>query len=328
MKKYTHLSLKEREEIFEMRRNKLTVRLISEKLNRDKSTIAREVKRNKYSDSISYLPDRAHNMARKRKYKYELKINRFPEIKQLLIEMLKMKWSPDVIAAKSFEIIGVKISTESLYQFIYSEEGQKLNLFTLLATGRKKRNIRFARKPRKTSIPERISIDKRPKKANKRKEVGHFEADLTFFKGNQSANIMVITERKTRYSLFIKNNSKKTLEVIKNTFKIFSLIPKKIRKSVTFDNGKEFTKHALIRDFLDMDTYFCDPHSPWQKGQVEKTNAMLHRFIPKKSSISLIDEKTLMNIQNQFNNIPRKVLGYKSPAELFNQQLHRVALQA
>jgi IS30 family transposase len=122
-------------------------------------------------------------------------------------------------------------------------------------------------------------------------------------------------------------NQKKATVVGKNLFNTLALIPAEIRKSVTFDNVTEFVNHRLARDFLGMNTFFCDPHSPWQKGQVEKTNAMLHRYISKKSSLFALDEKSLKNIQNQFNNIPRKVLGYKTSAELLNESLLGVALQ-
>ena len=327
MKHYTHLNLKERDEIFELKQKKYSIALIAQEIGRNKSTISRKLNRNQYTDSIPYLPDKAHDMAKKRIYILPPKVDRLPGLKKFLIEKLKNKWSPDVIAAKASELAGVRISTETLYQYIYSDKGKKLGLLVLLATKRQQRNQRHARKSRKTIIPERISIHERSKATNERTEMGHFEADLTFFKGSQSKNLMVITERKTRYTMFIKNSSKKTHEVVQNTFNSLASISAKIRKFVTFDNGTEFAKHRLVRDFLGVDTYFCDPHSPWQKGQVKKTNAMLRRFIPKKSSIGPIDEKTLMNIQNQFNSIPRKILGYKSPQELFNQQLQGVALQ-
>ena len=183
------------------------------------------------------------------------------------------------------------------------------------------------RKLRKSTIPERISIHSRPEYINNRSEPGHFEGDLTFFKGSQSTNISVLTERQSRYSFLTKNETKTSKEVCTKVFNVLAKLPPEMRKSTTLDNGTEFTKHGLIRDFLDVDTYFCDPHSPWQKGQVEKTNSMLHRFLPKNASIRHLDEKELMKIQHQLNSIPRKILGYRSPAELFNEQLAGVALR-
>lgn len=327
MKVYTQLNLEEREKIFKLRQNGVGIKSIARIINRDKSTISRELKRNRYTDSIVYLPDKANNMAKERKYTLKPKIDRFPDLKSYIMTKLKQKWSPDSIAGR-LKVDGVvKVSAETIYQYIYSDKNRELGLHNYLAYKNKKRNQRYGRKTRKIIIPERISIHARSEEANKRKEMGHFEADLTFCKGSRSANIMVITERKTRYSFFIKNDSKKANEIGKNLFNVLATIPMSIRKSVTFDNGTEFVNHRLIRDFLGIKTYFCDPHSPWQKGQVEKTNAMLHRFISKKSSLSTLDEKSLEDIQNQFNNIPRKVLNYRTSTEIFNDSLYGVALR-
>lgn len=327
MKVYTQLKLEERENIFKLRQSGAGIKSIAKVINRDKSTISRELKRNQYTDSIAYLPDKANNMAKQRKHISKPKIDRFPDLKNHIIKKLKEKWSPDAIAGR-LKIDGwTNVSTESIYQYVYSKKGKELGLHHYLASRNKNRNHRHGRKARKAIIPERVPIHDRSKDANERKEVGHFEADLTFCKGSRSANLMVITERKTRYSFFVKNDSKRATEIGKKLFNTLASIPMEIRKSIAFDNGTEFVNHRLVRDFLDMKTYFCDPHSPWQKGQVEKTNAMLHRFIPKKSSLSTLDEKSLKDIQNQFNNIPRKVLGYRTSTELFSESLFGVALR-
>lgn len=329
MKVYTQLRIEEREMIFDLRQKGASIKIIGEIIHRDKSTISRELKRNKYSASILYMPDSAQQMAKKRKYKLPPKLDRFSDLMEHVIKKLQDKWSPDVIAG-SLKRNGIKtrISSEAIYQYIYSDKGRALNLCNYLASRQEKRNKRYGRKTRKPIIEGKVSVHTRPEEANNRSEVGHFEVDLTFCKGDQSANIMVLTERVTRFSVLIKNDSKKAPGTMKKLFNALAVIPVKIRKSVTMDNGTEFTNHQLVRDFLEVTTYFCDPHSPWQKGQVEKTNAMLHRFIPKNSSLLSLDEESLMNIQNHFNNIPRKVLGYKTPAELFNNVLQQVALQA
>lgn len=327
MKKYTQLKEEERAKIFELRQIGHGVSFISKNLNRDKSTISRELKRNRYSDSIEYLPDKAHVMAKERKHILSLKIDKFPKFKKYIFNKLQEKWSPDVISAKSMEEIGLDISAESIYQYCYNDKNKNLKWFLLLSSKRKKRLQFHARKSKKVLIPERISIHDRPEAINQRLEFGHYEGDLTFCKGDRSVNILVLTERITKMSFFIKNSSKNATEVGKNCFNALAKINQGARKTITFDNGLEFVNHLLLKNFLKMDTYFCDKHSPWQKGQVEKTNAMLHRFIPKKSSLLALDESSLIKIQNQFNNIPRKILGYKTPIELFTKYLQGVALQ-
>jgi transposase, IS30 family len=327
MKNYTQLTEEERVKIFELRQLNHGIRSIARELNRDKGTISREIIRNGYSDSIEYLPDKAHAIAQERKYVLPRKIDQFSELKNYIFTKLQEKWSPDVIAAKSKEDVSITISSESIYQYCYDEKNKSLGWYLLLASKRKKRLQAHARKPHKEFIPRRTSIHERPEIINQRLEFGHFEGDLTFCKGNRSVNLLVLTERVTQMSFLIKNSSKHATEVGKNCFNALAKISSEARKTITFDNGLEFVNHTLLMDFLNMDTYFCDKHSPWQKGQVEKTNAMLHRFIPKSTSLSGFDEFSLMQIQNQFNNIPRKILGYKTPAELFNQYLGGVALR-
>lgn len=287
MKVYTQLKMEERKIIFELLQKGASETVIGQVLNRDRTTIGRELKRNRYSENIAYLPDSADLMAKERKHKRTPKLDSCNELRDHVIEKLKEQWSPDAIAG-SLKVNNAqrKVSTESIYQYIYSDKGKTLGLSQYLLTRREKRNKKHGRKSRKPIIEEKVSVHNRSEEANKRLEIGHLEADLTFFKGNQSSNIMVITDRTTRYTMLIKNESKKAVSVMQNLFNTLSPLPESMRKSVTFDNGTEFTHHQLVRDFLHMDTYFCDPHSPWQKGQVEKTNAMLHRFIPKKSSLA------------------------------------------
>ena len=328
MKVYTQLKIEERAIIFDLRQKGASLKVIGYVINRAKSTIQRELKRNRYDEKIAYLPDSADKMAKGRKNKLSPKLDTSDELRNHVVEKLQENWSPGVIAGSlKLKSTKMKISAETIYQYIYSEKGKALGLYGYLATRREKRNMRHGRKSRKPTIEERVSVHQRPEEANERLEVGHLEADLTFCKGDQSANIMVITERVTRYVMLIKNESKKAVGVMQQLFTALATLPEQMRKSVTFDNGPEFTHHRLVRDFLDVDTYFCDPHSPWQKGQVEKTNAMLHRFIPKNFPLHTLDGKSLMDIQNKFNNIPRKILGYKTPAELFNNSLQGVALR-
>ncbi len=228
-------------------------------MNRDKGTIFRELTLNGYSDSIAYLPDKAHAMAQERKYVLPRKIDQLPTLKNYIFTKFQEKWSPDVIAAKSKEDVSLIISSESIYQYCYDEKNKSLGWYLLLASKHKKRL--------------------------------------------------------------------QATEVGKNCFNTLAKMHSDVRKTITFDNGLEFVNHTLLMDFLKMDTYFCDKHSPCKRDRLKKTNAMLNRFIPKSSSLSGLDEISLMQIQNNFNNIPRKILSYKTPAELFNQYLGGIALR-
>ena len=320
MKKYKQLDLESRKKLFLRKIEGMNKRDIADKLGVHRSTIYREIKRNKDVE-CGYLPDTADKLAKKRKYIQQRKLWKMELMQKYVMEKLKQKWSPEMISGRAkLDNEPFSISTEAIYQFIYSTAGKKLELFKYLLRGRPNRNIFKERKKRATKIPNRISIHDRPTEINERKEIGHFEADLTFNIGNQSENLGVIHERFSRYTLLQKNPSKHTNIVMKAMFNRLAKIPKKVRKSVTFDNGSEFTQHQLLNK-IDVDTFFCDPHSPWQKGQVENANAFLHRFIPKKKPLKDFTDQQILDIQNKINNMPRKCLNFKTPAEVFHQHV-------
>ena len=278
---------------------------------------------------IGYLPDEANNLAKERKAVLIPKLDRQPEAKAVVIAQLKDGWSPEVIAGRAKRETSLfRVSHEAIYQFIYGNEGQRLGLYKFLLRARPKRGLVHGRKTQKAKIPDRVPIHDRPAHVATREEFGHLEGDLTFFTGNQSMNLGVIVERKTRLVQLVMNESKHAVEVMKGMFNKLAGLPDFARKSITFDNGLEFVKHTLLKRFMGMDTYFCDKHSPWQKGQVEQTNSMLHRYLPKNSNLKEVTHKQLKLIENKFNSRPRKCLGFRTPAEAFSEELSKfVALQ-
>jgi len=321
--KYTQLNLKEREEIYRYKKDGKAKIWIAKKLEKSYSTIRRELKRNTIDDNLGYLPDRANKAARERRLSKGLKIESNPELKRYIIEKLRAGWSPEAIAGrtKKESSISFQVSHETIYNFVYSEEGKKLGLYYLLMRKKPRRGKIYGRKQRKSIIPNRTSIHDRPKEIDKRIDVGHLEGDLTFSKGDKSANLGVVVERKTRFAFLIKNDSKHANTTMRNIFNKLAPLPKNLIQSVTFDNGGEFARHDLLRKFMNIDTYFCDPGSPWQKGQVERTNSMLHRYISKKTPIKSLSEQAVENAQNMLNNLPRKCLGWRTPAEAFNEEI-------
>jgi len=328
MKVYEQLGLEERKELYVMRKNGFGVNAIAKALGRSGSTISKELKRNTADARIGYLPDEAHRLALERKAKHDLKINRHPELKDIIVEKLKDGWSPEIIAGKMKQQSSpFGICHETIYRFVYTKEGMALGLFKHLLKARPRRGLFYGRKPRST-IPERVSIHDRPDHIATREEFGHLEGDLTFFTDNQSMNIGVVVERKTRFVQLLLNQSKHAVVVMKGMFNKLARLPAFSRKSITFDNGLEFARHTLLKNFMDMDTYFCDKHSPWQKGQVEQMNVMLHRYLPKNSNLKEVSLKQIELIQDKLNNRPRKCLGFKTPAEAFSEELYQtVALR-
>jgi IS30 family transposase len=322
MPRYKQMSKKEREELFLMLNDKKNRSEMAKALRRDKSTISRELGRNTASSRIGYLPDTAHDLAQKRKAKHGCKVDRHPELKESIDEKLRIGWSPGAIAGRmKLDGNSTTISQEAVYQYVYSNDGKSKGLFRFLLRSRPTRGKLHGRTPRKTTIPERISIHDRPEYINSREEFGHFEGDLIFCEGSQSTSITTLVERTTRFVQLVKNPSKHSAVVISGAFNKLASLPEEARLSLTLDNGVEFTRHTLLRNKLNMLTYFCDKHSPWQKGQIEKTNAILRRYIPWKRSIDQISTSELLEIENRFNDVPRKCLGYKTPREAFNEKL-------
>lgn len=320
-RKFAQLNMQEREKLYMAKSIGKSIRKIALDLGRSPSTISRELSRNTKDPELGYLPDRADVVAKARRYVCIPKLERWPELKEYVLEKLNELWSPEAIAGRlKYENPGgLRVCAETIYCFIYSKEGIKLGLFKFLAKARPSRGIRYGRKPRNTGIPERTSIHERPEFIDQRTEIGHLEGDLTFFKGNQSGNIVVMVDRKSRFVFLDKSESKRTNDVMQSIFNKLASFPFKARKTITFDNGSEFTKHTVLKNHLGMDTFFCDKHSPWQKGQVENTNALLHRFIDKKTDFGCITKKLVEKTQERMNNLPRKCLGFRTPNEVVGE---------
>lgn len=325
---YRQLSNKNREEIYKGILSGKTLTEVAKWIGRSKSTVSREVRRNR-SISAGYLPDTAAVKARKRRSRRSTKINKHPELREHIIDKLSNdKWSPEIIAARIKMDKGkVRISHESIYKFIYSIEGQHMRLYEYLMYRRPKRLLHHVRKHR-LELPAKYLISSRPQHINERSTFGNFEGDLTFCKGSNSTNFLVIIERLTRKSFIIKNANKRSMPTMNKVAKIIASVPSNFRKSITFDNGSEFKKFGIL-NFLNTDVYFCNPASPWQKGQVERLNAQLHKYIPKNSDIRSISEAHVLEAQNKLNNLPRKILNFLTPNESWNiATANPVALQS
>lgn len=238
----------------------------------------------------------------------------------LIIEKLRLYWTPHGIAGYLKRYYPTKsVCAETIYRFIYSRYGRRLKLYKLLKYKHKKRIPYGSRKQRcGSTIRHRTSIHERHISVQNRQEVGHWEADLIINKGG---NISVLCERKTRFLRAIKNDSKHADLVMSGIKSKMKMLPNFLKSSMTFDQGTEFSRHQDLTNELNIKTYFCDPYSPWQKGQVENANGRLRRFIPKKSDITHISQKQLDHIIDIMNNTPRACLDYQSPSTLFNAYL-------
>lgn len=327
MRKYNQLSLEEREKIYLHIKNNKSFRQIAKLIERSPSTVSREIGRN--SSLIGYLPDRADNKSSKRKVNKQTKLEKHPLLKKyVLTKLTEGKWSPEAIAGrlKHHESIGT-ISHESIYKFIYSKEGNKMKLYQYLMYRRPTRQLHHSRVKR-SGVALGHSITNRPDSINNRSEFGHFEGDLTFMKGSNSINLITMIERKSRKVLIAMNNNKSANGTICNISNKIKSLPKGSVKSMTFDNGGEFKRFGSL-GLMGIKVYFCNPHSPWEKGSIERMHVSLHKYIPKKSDLRCVSKEMVAEAETKLNNLPRKILNFLTPNEAWNiNNLQTVALAA
>lgn len=319
MRQFKHLSTEERYRIYDMKNLGMSITQIGESIGRSKSTISMELKRNKTKNK--YLPmfaQQAYEARQKNSYNY--KIDRDPDLRSYIFDRMRLdKWSPDVIAGK-LRLDNILIATETIYNWIYNSPwALSHGVYKYLPTKRIKRLPRVARKKR-SIIEDRVSIHERDNIANEKEELGHLEMDLTFHTGNRSRNIGVAVD-KTSQKLFLTINQNKSSKVVISALKKkLKALPVALRKTITMDNGKEFMGHSEFKK-LGFATYFCDPYSPNQKPLVEKINSMIHRVLPKNINIKYVTKKTIRMVENILNNMPRRILGFRTPNEVWNEKM-------
>lgn len=323
MEKFSHLSYQDRSKIYSPLCQKKSSRDIARAIGRHYSTISREVKRNK--DDIGYLrPEDAHRLAQDRKHQDRLpKIEKIPGLKEYVINNL-CDWPPRVVAGRwnmQQTDKKKKITAETIYKYCYSKNGQALGLVQFLPRSKPKRGMRRKQQSNKIGIPDRTSISKRPEHINNRDEAGHLEGDLLFYSQNQSANVLSVIDRSTRYASLVKNESKRSEEVIAGLDRVIESDHASKAKTITLDNGKEFVMHIKIKAKYGVQTYFCHPGSPWEKGSIERLNGMTRRFIPFKEIASDVTQERLDELAAKINHTPREILGFFTPCELQKKAL-------
>ena len=329
---YCQLDLTERIEIYRLRSVGWSFRRIASFLDRSPSTISREWRRNSVKTKAwpgGYRPERAELLAqRRRRWDCRFKLARQPALRALVSDLLAMGWSPEQIAGRLALIDApMTISHESIYRFIYHQVAQK-DYWNRLLPERKGRRGRLRRGGGSPvhRIKGRVSLRERPRAAEDRKQPGHWEADLMLFARYGQA-ILLTHERQSRILQAKRQPSKAAQPVIDALVAMLAELPPPLRRSMTFDNGTEFAYHAQLRERIGVKTYFCDPYAPWQKGGIENAIRRLRRQLPRKSDLAKLKPGELGRMIENYNNTPRKCLGYQTPNEVF-QDLKAVALQS
>jgi len=304
-------------------RTKQSLRAIAKIMRRDHTVLIRELKRNGHGVRKKYRADIAQEMFEQRVHKqHQGKLDKYPDLKELVIDGLKNEWSPDVIAGK-LKTSKAKhtISHESIYHYIYNKDGKYEKLYQYLRQAQSKRHKLYSRKKCKLRIPERISIHRRPEYIDERKRYGDWESDSVIF-SKQKTILSVQSERKSKLIRMHKAFNKSAEETKNALVKTAESIPKEIFLTLTFDNGTEGARHTEIKKEYDIETYFCDPFASWQKGGVENANKLIRYYLPRKTDMSKLTDRDIYEIQEKLNNRPRKCLNYLSPNEVINKVVH------
>jgi IS30 family transposase len=329
---YGQLSLDERIEIYRLRVAGESMQAIACILGRHVSTISRELRRNSQPSRAwagGYEPVRAHQLAeRRRRWDGRFKLARQTDLRNHVGKGLAMGHSPEQIAGRlALEHGRVIISHESIYRFIYHRTAQKDYWHRLLP----RHKLRRGRRGRKGGSPasfikQRRSITERPAEVEDRGAPGHWEADFMLF-ARYGQGLLVLHERQTRFSIVQQPVDRKAALTARTIARQLGKLPQAMRKTISFDNGTEFAEHHRLHQTLGVETFFCDPHSPWQKGGVENSIGRIRRLLPRKIDLKLLTPAALQRHVQRLNDTPRKCLDFKTPAEAFSKLKSTVALQ-
>ena len=313
MKRYTHLNSEERILIGHYVSRGVSLSEIARLLGRHKATLSREMKRN--SNKASYNPRTAGQRYLVRRQKPCL-LDRDVALRGYVLDRLYEGFSPELIAIRLKKMRHIEnlrlINHESIYQWLYKPAQKREKLYKLLVQQHARRGRR--KRVHRSPIQGRVPIHERPPHIASRQEAGHWEADLVSFRGNRQ-HLLVIHERKTRYTSTMRLATKKAEETISCLISFFQKLPQHLRRSVTFDNGMEFSLHGVLKEKLRIQTYFCDVYASWQKGGIENMNGRIRRDLPRKTDLSKLTDTDLEQILLSHNLMPRKVLNGKSPIE-------------
>ncbi len=317
------LTLVEREEISRGLKGRMSLRCIARRLQRSASTISREVKRNGGAGHYRAVQSDQAAWDRARRPKLcKLACNR--SLCRTISGKLQLNWSPEQIAGWLKRAYPQEehnqVSHETIYRSLFVQARGVLKK-ELVEHLRSKRTMRRSRHATGTGvghgqIKDMVSISERPASVEDRAVPGHWEGDL--ISGPKNSYVATLVERHSRYVILVKLPDKSTQTVVSALIRQAKALPTELYKSLTWDRGKELSDHRRFSLATDIDVYFCDPRSPWQRGSNENTNGLLRQYFPKGTDLSVHSQAHLNKVARQLNERPRKTLGFETPAERFN----------
>jgi IS30 family transposase len=312
--KYKQLTMKERYQIEALKKEGLSQRAIANNICVHHSTVSRELKRNSL-DNNEYNAVNATVSARLR-YQYKTKNRRLTKKHTSFIKKcIKDGFSPEQTSGRMALSDLRPVSHETIYKYIYNNKRSGGNLYKYLRHKNKKYTKRSATYRSRGQIKNRISIDFRPKVVEDKSRVGDWEVDTIIGKNHHQA-IVTLVDRNSKFTLMKKVEAKQARVVTDAIIHLLKPIQAHTL-TITSDNGKEFSYHEEVTKALDTEFYFANPYQSWQRGLNEHTNGLIREYFPKNMPFNDITDEQIVEVQNRLNRRPRKILGYKTPAEVF-----------
>ena len=329
MSNYKRLSDWEREEISRLLVQDYSLRAIARELSRNVSTISNEVGAGG-TNRKTYRALRAQNRARRnaaKRKKGKRTIDSNLQLKRYIFKKLRMKWSLNQIA-KELKIdypsdMTMHISPDTIYSYIYvlPKGALKKELLACLRRNHQHRYKQTKGSRNERKLEDMLSIEERPKEVEDRIIPGHWEGDLIMGRYNQS-QLGTLVERTTRTLILVQLKSKKADEVAKKFAKEAKKIPRQMRLSMTYDQGREMAAHKLFTKETEMKVYFAHPRSPWERGTNENTNGLIRQFFPKGTDFNKVSRREIKKVQDLLNGRPRATLGYRKPYQVFKELIN------
>ena len=321
---YTHLTMDERNVIFRMRRQGYPQAEIARCLGRSPSTVGRELRRNVESDG-RYFPCSAQAFANARRRAHIRRPKTGDkELMAWVEEKLCRRWSPEEIAGRlrtvgSKRLPGRTISHATVYRWIFGDPQRAERFKPFLRVACKKRRKPYGKPSKRGQIPDRVSIDERPKVVDDRSRLGDWEGDTVVGKGH-SGYVATCVDRASRY-LVARRLADGTARAMNAALHDgLRRLPADKRRTLTVDNGREFSRHQRLGRLLDLSVYFAHPYHSWERGTNENTNGLLRQYLPKTIPFTHLTDWQFVGYVRALNNRPRKCLNYRTPAEVFHER--------
>lgn len=327
---HRELDLRERRVIEDMLNANMSVDEVAAEIGRHRSTVYREIRRNRFVDDelpklTGYYGMNAQRTAAERRAR-RCKLVRLVDLRAAVIDRLMAGWSPEQIAGRlGLEGHPATVSHETIYAYVYSRDGLSQALARYLPDRRKQRRPRHARRSRGLVFPPDRAIQNRPEDVKNRTTFGDWEGDLMIFRRDHgAANVASLVERKTRYAVLFRNNDRSTKHFMDRLMHVLVPLPLPARRSITFDRGIEFSGWRRLQTGLGTLAWFCDPQAPWQKGAVENLNKRARRYLPRDTAVATLSDRDMAAICDRLNDTPRKCLGWRTSTEAFRDEMAKL----